>query len=65
LSNGKERDELDLLIETYEVTMVNAIGLRSRLEEMISSREYNVGNMKDEVLRRMKESTEKFLASLG
>jgi hypothetical protein len=45
--------------------MVNAIGLRSRLEEMISSREYNVGNMKDEVLRRMKESTAKFLASLG
>jgi hypothetical protein len=64
LSNGKERDELDLLIETYEVTMVNAIGLRSRIEEMISSREYNVGKMKDEVLRRMKESTEKFLASL-
>ena len=64
MSNGKERDELDLLIETYEVTMVNAIGLRSRIEEMISSREYNVGKMKDEVLRRMKESTEKFLASL-
>lgn len=65
MSNGKERDELDLLIETYEVTMVNAIGLRSRIEEMISSREYNIGNMKDEVLRRMKESTEKFLASLS
>lgn len=45
--------------------MVNAIGLRSRIEEMVSSQEYNVGNIKDEVLRRMKGSTEKFLASLS
>ncbi|MGG6460271.1 MAG: hypothetical protein ACM3JQ_02475 [Candidatus Eiseniibacteriota bacterium] len=65
MSNGKERDELDLLIETYEVTIVNAIGLRSRIEEMIFSQEYNVGNIKNEVLSRMKESTEKFLASLN
>ena len=65
MSNGKERDELDLLIETYEITMVNAISLRSRMKEMVSSQEYNVGNLKDEVLRKMKESTEKFLASLN
>ena len=65
MSNGKERDELDLLIETYEITMVNAISLRSRIKDMVSSQEYNVGNLKDEVLRKMKESTEKFLASLN
>jgi hypothetical protein len=45
--------------------MVNAISLRSRIKEMVSSGEYNVGNLKDEVLRKMKESTEKFLASLN
>jgi hypothetical protein len=64
LSIWKENDELNLLIETYEATMVNAIGLRSRIKEIITNQEYNDENMKHEVLGRMKEATEKFTACL-
>jgi len=64
LSIWKENDELNLLIETYEATMVNAIGLHSRIKEIVTNREFNDENMKHEVLGRMKEATEKFTARL-
>jgi hypothetical protein len=58
-----EKEELDLLLETYEATMVNGIGLRSRITEILVKECSDDEIFRRGIESRMKRATDMFVSS--